>query len=204
MIISYKEITQEQIEKMSLSELNKYIESYGKVLQSRFARVEKSTESNERQSAINFIKPSLKNISKVVSLSGMPEADSDIKEFSEILEARARLKNLVRTLRSSRSTITGQKKIYKKQRAKTRSYIKKMLGKKAKGVIGKISAADLDELRDVFATLSRDDVEVESYEVIDSFIAVKDKISADEDIAEVVKRYLGDKYGLKDKKGVII
>lgn len=195
MIISYKEITQEQIEKMSLSELNKYIESYGKVLQSRFARVEKSTESNERQSAINFIKPSLKNISKVVSLSGMPEADSDIKEFSEILEARARLKNLVRTLRSSRSTITGQKKIYKQQRAKTKSYIKKMLGKKAKGVIGKISAADLDELRDVFATLSRDDVEVESYEVIDAFIAVKDEISADEDIAEVVKRYLGDKYG---------
>ena len=195
MIISYKEITQEQIEKMSLSELNKYIESYGKILQSRFARVEKSTESNERKSAINFIKPSLKNISKVVSLGGMPEADSDIKEFNEIMEARARLKNLVRTLRSTRSTITGQKSIYKKQRAKTKAYIKKLLGKNAKGIIGKISAADLDRLRDVFATLSSDDVEVESYEVIDAFIAVKDEVSADEDMAEVVKNYLSDKYG---------
>ena len=190
MIISYKEITQEQIEKMSLSELNKYIESYGKILQSRFARVEKSTESNERQSAINFIKPSLKNISKVVSLGGMPEADSDIKEFNEIMEARARLKNLVVVLRSTRSTITGQKSIYKKQRAKTKAYIKKLLGKNAKGVIGKISAADLDELRDVFATLGRDDYEFSSDEVINAFIAVKDEASADEDMAELVKRYM--------------
>ena len=195
MIISYKEITQEQIEKMSLSELNKYIESYGKILQSRFARVEKSTESNERQSAINFIKPSLKNISKVVSLGGMPEADSDIKEFNEIMEARARLKNLVGVLRSTRSTITGQKKIYKQQRAKTRAYIKKLLGKNAKGIIGKISAADLDELRDVFATLGRDDYEFSSDEVINAFIAVKDEANADEDMAELVKRYLGNKYG---------
>lgn len=195
MIISYKEITQEQIEKMSLSELNKYIESYGKILQSRFARVEKSTESNERQSAINFIKPSLKNISKVVSLGGMPEADSDIKEFNEILEARARLKNLVRTLRSSRSTITGQKKIYKQQRAKTKAYIKKLLGKNAKGIIGKISAADLDELRDVFASFNSDGLEYESDEVIDAFIAVKDEVDDDADLAEVVKKYIDNKYG---------
>lgn len=195
MIISYKEITQEQIEKMSLSELNKYIENYGKILQSRFARVEKSTESIERQSAINFIKPSLKNISKVVSLDGMPEADSDIKEFNEIMEARARLKNLVTTLKSTRSTITGQTKIYKQQRAKTKAYIKKLLGKNAKGIIGKISAADLDELREVFAALDENDVQVESYEVIDAFIAVKDEADADADMAEVVKKYLENKYG---------
>lgn len=195
MIISYKEITQEQIEKMSLSELNKYVESYGKILQSRFARVEKSTESNERQSAINFIKPTLKNVSKVVSLGGMPEADSDIKEFNEILEARARLKNLVRTLKSTRSTITGQKKIYKQQRAKTKAYIKKLLGKNAKGIIGKISAADLDELRDVFASFSADGLEYESDEVIDAFIAVKDEVDDDADLAEVVKKYIDNKYG---------
>ena len=51
LMISYKEITNAQIDKMNLDELKQYIESYGTILLRRIERIKAATESRERDEA---------------------------------------------------------------------------------------------------------------------------------------------------------
>ena len=55
-MIDYKQITDEDINKMTLSELNKYIASYGKILLQRTQRILEAAESTERTRALTFNK----------------------------------------------------------------------------------------------------------------------------------------------------
>ena len=74
-MIDYKEITFEDIDRMSLSELNKYIASYGKVLLQRTQRILEATESTERTRALTFNKYALSDITKTVGLDNKPKLD---------------------------------------------------------------------------------------------------------------------------------
>ena len=100
-MIDYKQITDEQINKMTLSELNKYIASYGKILLQRTQRILEAVESTERTRALTFNKYALSDITKSVGLDNKPKLNENIeyKEFSSLIEARASLKNLVGAFR---------------------------------------------------------------------------------------------------------
>ena len=62
-MISYKEITNAQIDKMNLDELKQYIEGYGTILLRRIERIKAATESRERDEAYKYNVKALKRIS---------------------------------------------------------------------------------------------------------------------------------------------
>ena len=117
-MIKYTDITFEEINRMTLAELNKYIAEYGKVLIQRTQRIYASRESTERTRALKFVSSNLKDIAKNVNITNnfdtevFTGASPELKNFSQIKEARARLHNLVSALNNQRSTITGQNREY--------------------------------------------------------------------------------------------
>ena len=149
-MIDYKEITFEDIDKMSLSELNKHIASYGKILLQRTQRILEAAESTERTRALEFNQNALSHITKSVGIDNKPKISENVeyKEFSSLIEARARLKNLVVSLRASGSTITGQKQLSTTRRNRVRSYLKNM------GINRQFSNKQLDILDEVFAAMA--------------------------------------------------
>ena len=184
-MIDYKEITPEQIDRMNLSELNQYIASYGKVLLQRTQRILEAAESTERERALTFNNYALSDITKTVGLDNKPKLNENIeyKEFSSLIEARARLKNLVGALRSNSSTITGQKVISVKRRQGVKDRLVAM------GIKKKYSANELDILAKVFAELDSDTFASE--EIIEGFYKIEDPENYTvEELAEMIKNYL--------------
>ena len=184
-MIDYKQITEEQINKMTLSELNKYIASYGKILLQRTQRILEAVESTERTRALTFNKYALSDITKTVGLDNKPKLNENIeyKEFSSLIEARARLKNLVGALRSNSSTITGQKVISVKRRQGVKDRLVAM------GIKKKFSANELDILAKVFAELDNDTFASE--EIIEGFYKIEEpEAYTAEELADMIKNYL--------------
>lgn len=184
-MIDYKQITEEQINKMTLSELNKYIASYGKILLQRTQRILEATESTERTRALTFNKYALSDITKTVGLDNKPKLNENIeyKEFSSLIEARARLKNLVGALRSNSSTITGQKVISVKRRQGVKDRLVAM------GIKKKFSANELDILAKVFMELDNDTFASE--EIIEGFYKIAEpETYTVEELADMIKNYL--------------
>lgn len=185
-MIDYKEITFEEIDRMSLSELNKYIAGYGKVLLQRTQRILEATESTERTKAFEFNQNALSHITKSVGITNIPKISENIeyKEFSSLVEARARLKNLVISLRASGSTITGQKQLSIARRNRVRSYLKNM------GIKKQFSNKQLDILDEVFAAMDHGRGDYESGEIIRGFNEVAEEGDTVEEITRKIEAFL--------------
>ena len=185
-MINYKEITFEDIDRMSLGELNKYIASYGKVLLQRTQRILEATESTERTKAFEFNQNALSHITKSVGLDNIPRISEDIeyKEFSSLVEARARLKNLVISLRASGSTITGQKQLSATRREKVRSYLKNL------GIKKQFSNKQLDILDEVFAAMEHGRGDYESGDIIRGFNEVAEAGDTVEEITQKIEAFI--------------
>lgn len=185
-MIDYKEITFEDIDRMSLGELNKYIASYGKVLLQRTQRILESTESIERTRALEFNQGALSHITKSVGLDNIPRISENIeyKEFSSLIEARARLKNLVVSLRASGSTITGQKQLSTTRRNRVRSYLKNL------GIKKQFSNKQLDILDEVFAAMDHGRGDYESGEIIRGFNEVAEAGDTIEEITQKIEAFI--------------
>lgn len=185
-MIDYKEITFEEIDRMSLSELNKYIAGYGKVLLQRTQRILEATESTERTKAFEFNQNALSHITKSVGITNIPKISENIeyKEFSSLVEARARLKNLVISLRASGSTITGQKQLSTARRNRVRAYLKNM------GIKKQFSNKQLDILDEVFAAMDHGRGDYESGEIIRGFNEVAEEGDTVEEITRKIEAFL--------------
>lgn len=185
-MIDYKEITFEEIDRMSLSELNKYIAGYGKVLLQRTQRILEATESTERTKAFEFNQNALSHITKSVGITNIPKISENIeyKEFSSLIEARARLKNLVISLRASGSTITGQKQLSTARRNRVRAYLKNM------GIKKQFSNKQLDILDEVFAAIDHGRGDYESGEIIRGFNEVAEEGDTVEEITQKIEAFL--------------
>lgn len=185
-MIDYKEITFEEIDRMSLSELNKYIAGYGKVLLQRTQRILEATESTERTKAFEFNQNALSHITKSVGITNIPKISENIeyKEFSSLIEARARLKNLVISLRASGSTITGQKQLSTARRNRIRAYLKNM------GIKKQFSNKQLDILDEVFAAMDHGRGDYESGEIIRGFNEVAEEGDTVEEITRKIEAFL--------------
>lgn len=181
-MINYKEITSEQIDRMNLNELNQYIASYGKVLLQRTQRILEAAESTERTRALTYNQNALSHITKSLGIDNIPRISEDIeyKDFSSLVEARARLKNLVASLRSTSSTITGQKELAAHRRQGIRERLNKM------GITKNYSAKELDIIGYVFQALEDDNIP--SDEVIDGYyLATEEGIYDIDEIAEWIR-----------------
>ena len=185
-MIDYKEITFEQIDKMNLSELNKYIASYGKVLLQRTQRILEATESIERTRALEFNQSALSHITKSIGIDNKPKLSENVeyKEFSSLIEARARLKNLVVSLRASGSTITGQKQLSTIRRNKVRAYLKNF------GIEKQFSNKQLDILDEGFATMDHGKGNYESDEIIRGFNEVAEAGDTVDEIVEKIEAFI--------------
>lgn len=185
-MIDYKEITFEEIDRMSLSELNKYIAGYGKVLLQRTQRILEATESTERTKAFEFNQNALSHITKSVGITNIPKISENIeyKEFSSLVEARARLKNLVISLRASGSTITGQKQLSIARRNRVRSYLKNM------GIKKQFSNKQLDMLDEVFAAMDHGRGDYESGDIIRGFNEVAETGDTAEEITRKIEAFI--------------
>ena len=192
-MIDYKQITSEDIDRMSLSELNKYIASYGKVLLQRTQRILESTESIERTRALEFNQNALSHITKSVGIDNVPRISENIeyKEFSSLIEARARLKNLVVSLRASGSTITGQKQLSTIRRNKVRVYLKNM------GINKQFSNKQLDILDEVFAAMDHGKGNYESDEIIRGFNEVAEDGDSIDEITQKIEAFING-FGLDE------
>lgn len=197
---SYENLSYSEIEEMTLDELNQYIASYGKILQRRLNRVYVAKESREKKAAIKFILPTVKNIVTHTNLSGAPTAESEIKVFRTKKEAVARLKNLVENLRSVRSTVSGQRDIFRRQRKATRQYIKEVYTAR-KETPPKLTKAELDELADVFNDTGhgRWGDGYTSGEIIDAFNEVKSWKNSQGDLIDEVQNLLDFRSTLKEE-----
>ena len=185
-MIDYKEITSEDIDRMSLSELNKYIASYGKILLQRTQRILEATESIERTKAIEFNQNALSHITKSIGIDNKPKLNENVeyKEFSSLIEARARLKNLVVSLRASGSTITGQKQLSTFRRNRVRDYLKNM------GIKKQFSNKQLDILDEVFAAMDHGKGNYESDEIIRGFNEVAENGNTVDEIVEKIEAFI--------------
>lgn len=187
-MLKYTDITKEDIDRMTLDELNKYIAEYGKVLIQRTQRIYASRESTERTRALKFVSSNLKDIAKNVNITNnfdtevFTGASPELKNFSQIKEARARLHNLVSALNSQSSTITGQKKISVERHRSTRETLKGL------GINKRFTNKQLDILAEVIAEMGND---AEYEEIIEGYyIAVEEGNTTKEDILAALEKYL--------------
>ena len=171
---------------MTLSELNKYIANYGKVLLQRTQRILEAAESAERAKALTFNQNALSHITKSVGIDNIPKLNENVeyKEFSSLTEARARLKNLVVSLRASNSTITGQKQLSTIRRNKVRAYLKNM------GITKQFSSKQLDILDEVFAAMDHGNGNYESDEIIRGFNEVSENGDTVDEIVEKIEAFI--------------
>lgn len=196
---NYENLGYSEIEAMTLDELNQYIDAYGKILLRRLKRVYAAKESREKKAAINFIMPTAKNIVTNTNLSGAPTAESEIKVFRTKKEAVARLKNLTENLRAMRSTVSGQRDVFRRQRKKTREYILDVY-KAQKKIPPKLTKAELDELADVFNDTGhgRWGDGYTSGEIIEAFYEVKSWETREGDLIDEVQNLLDFRHEFKE------
>lgn len=195
-MLKYTDITKEDIDRMTLAELNKYIAEYGKILIQRTQRIYASRESTERTRALKFVSSNLKNIAKNVNITNNFDHEvftgesPELKNFSQIKEARARLHNLVSALNSQSSTITGQKKKSVERRKSTRETLKSL------GINKRFTNKQLDILAEVIAQMGND---AEYEEIIEGYyIAVEEGNTTKEDILAALEKYLNPEFDNED------
>lgn len=128
----------------------------------------------------------MSHISKSVGLDNIPKLSENIeyKEFSSLIEARARLKNLVSALRASNSTITGQKQLSTIRRNKVRAYLKNF------GISKQFSNKQLDILDEVFAAMDHGKGNYESDEIIRGFNEVAEDGDSVDEITQKIEAFL--------------
>ena len=182
-MISYKEITNAQIDKMNLDELKQYIENYGTILLRRIERIKAATESRERDEAYKYNVKALKRIS-ITSLGDTLDDNLEFKPTTELVVARARLKNLVASLRSTSSTITGQKTLSVARRQKVRDYLK------TAGIKQRFTNKQLDLLDEVFNLMDHGRGEYNSDEIIEGYSKVVDPSDTAEEAVDKIINYL--------------
>ena len=192
-MLKYTDITKEDIDRMTLAELNKYIAEYGKILIQRTQRIYASRESTERTRALKFVSKNLRDIAKNVNITNNFDTkvftgeSPELKNFSQIKEARARLHNLVSALNNQRSTITGQKKISVQRRRNTRETLK------GYGIKKRFTNKQLDILAEVIAEMGND---AEYEEIIEGYyLAVGEGKQSKEEITEFLEHYF-DRYSV--------
>lgn len=202
-MIKYTDITKEDIDRMTLAELNKYIAEYGKILIQRTQRIYASRESTERTRALKFVSSNLKDISKNVNITNNFDDNvftgeaPELKNFSQIKEARARLHNLVSALRSQSSTITGQKKKTIVRHKRVRAKLSEL------GVKKRFTHKQLDELDDVFDELGHGRGDFDSDEVIQGFyIATDEGNKTKEDIVDFIENYFDNYFVNPDEDNI--
>lgn len=181
-MISYKEITNAQIDKMNLDELKQYIENYGAILLRRIERIKAATDSTERNNAYKYNVKALKRIS-ITSLGDTLDDNLEFKPTTELVVARARLKNLVASLRSTSSTITGQKTLSVARRQKVRDYLK------TAGINKRFTNKQLDLLDEVFNLMDHGRGEYNSDEIIEGFNEVVDPSDTAEEAVDKILNY---------------
>ena len=192
-MLKYTDITKEDIDRMTLAELNKYIAEYGKILIQRTQRIYASRESTERTRALKYVSNNLKDIAKNINITNNFDTEvftgesPELKNFSQIKEARARLHNLVSALNNQRSTITGQKKISVQRRRNTRETLK------GYGIKKRFTNKQLDILSEVIAEMGND---AEYEEIIEGYyLAVEEGKRSKEEITEFLEHYF-DRYSV--------
>lgn len=188
-MIDYKEITDEQIDRMNIQEVNKYIESYGRVLLQRTLRIQQAMQSSEQEAAFKYNLNQLGHITNSIGIDNRPRIEGEIefKNFDQLVLARNRLKNLVASLKSSSSTITGQKAISAKRREGVRDSLKKM------GIKHKFSNAELDTLGEIFNLMGHGREQYASDEIIEGYTAVTSDIEGfytTDELIDLIKQYL--------------
>lgn len=186
-MIDYKEITDEQIDRMNIQEVNKYIESYGRILLQRTLRIQQAMQSSEQEAAFKYNLNQLSHITNSIGIDNRPRIEGEIefKNFDQLVLARNRLKNLVASLKAPSSTITGQKAISAKRREGVRESLKKM------GVKRKFSNVELDTLGEIFNLMGHGREEYSSDEIIEGYTAVKDiDTYTTEELVDLIKQYL--------------
>lgn len=195
-MIKYTDITFEEIDRMTLAELNKYIAEYGKVLIQRTQRIYGSRKSTERTRALKYVSNNLKDIAKNVNVTNNFDDNvftgeaPELKNFSQIKEARARLHNLVIALRSQRSTITGQKKETIVRHKRVRAKLSEL------GIKKRFTHKQLDVLDDVFDELGHGRGDFDSDEIIQGFyVATDEGNTTKEDIVDFIENYF-DNYSV--------
>lgn len=114
-MISYKDMTFEQIDAMTIKERNQYIKAYGEILKERINQLQMSEQCTERTRALKYNQNALPHI---ITPTG------EFKEFKNGKESSARLKNLIASLRSNHSTMAGQKVLSIERREKVKRYLK--------------------------------------------------------------------------------
>lgn len=181
-MISYKEITNAQIDKMNLDELKQYIENYGTILLRRIERIKAATDSTERTNAYKYNVKALKRIS-ITSLGDTLDDNLEFKPTTELVVARARLKNLVASLRSTSSTITGQKTLSVARRQKVRDYLK------TAGINKRFTNKQLDLLDEVFNLMDHGRGQYDSDEIIEGFNEVVDPSDTAEEAVDKILNY---------------
>ena len=181
-MISYKEITNAQIDKMNLDELKQYIENYGTILLRRIERIKAATASIERTNAYNFNIKALKRIS-ITSLGDTLDDNLEFKPTTELVVARARLKNLVASLKSTSSTITGQRTLSVARRQKVRDYLK------TAGINKRFTNKQLDLLDEVFSLMDHGRGQYDSDEIIEGFNEVVDRGDTAEEAVDKILDY---------------
>lgn len=182
-MISYKEITNAQIDKMNLDELKQYIESYGTILLNRIERIKAAADSVEKTNAYKFNVTALKRIS-ITSLGDTLDENLEFKPTTELVVARARLKNLVASLRSTSSTITGQKSLSVAKRQKVRDYMK------TAGIKQRFTNKQLALLDEVFNLMDHGRGQYNSDEIIEGFNEVVDPSdTAEEAVAKILNYF---------------
>lgn len=162
----YTEITVSDIEKLTLDELNQYIEEYGKQLIYRISRIKQSKIGTEHYKALIYTTDTLKKLVNNIGLDNLPDLlSADFKKFRTTEEARQRLLNLVSTLKSKSSTITGQKQLTRIRHTRVREKLKELKIKR------RFTNLQLDVLDRVFAEFGHGREEYTSGEIIEEFSA---------------------------------
>ena len=162
----YTEITVADIEKLTLEELNQYIEEYGKQLIYRISRVKQSKATTEHYRALIYSTDTLRKLVNNVGLDNLPDLlSADFKQFRTKEEAQQRLLNLVSTLKSKASTVTGQKQISRIRHTRVREKLKELKIKR------RFTNPQLDVLDRVFAEFGHGREEYTSGEIIEEFSA---------------------------------
>lgn len=189
-MIKYTDITNEEIDRMTLDELNSYIAEYGKVLIKRTQRIYASKKSTERTRALKYVSSNLKDIAKNVNVTNnfddnvFTGESPELKNFSQIKEARARLHNLVSALRNQRSTITGQKKETIIRHKRVRAKLSEL------GIKKRFTHKQLDILDEVFDELGHGKGDFDSEEIIESYyMALEDDNTTKDDIVDFIENY---------------
>lgn len=193
-MINFKTLTDPgQLKGLSLEETNKYIQSWGKKLLTRYRTVERAKDSIARTNALRYNAKRLSDVITNVGLGARPTAKSGIKYFSDIEEAHARMFQLATSLQSRHSTITTERQALKSTYSNLRNTIGDLVGE---DVAKKLTYGQLEELREVFKYLDDDDI-YNSNLVINEYISLKDSSNNSEEKARQIEEIISAKYGIK-------